>query len=134
MLLPCRVQQVCLSFHFAVEQRARSFLHTFFGFNGTAGVWRRTAMEQAGGWNMDSTVRMHAAKQRSGYIHSSLEHSRCSLRLHGGLELLELHHLALSLTCTRTSKQQPHVSDLPAHAQPQSRLRHLMQTVSVHSL
>lgn len=50
------MQQVSLSFHFAVEQRARSFLHTFFGFNGTAGVWRRTAMEQAGGWNMDSTV------------------------------------------------------------------------------
>jgi beta-mannan synthase len=36
-----RVQQVSLSFHFAVEQRARSFLRTFFGFNGTAGVWRR---------------------------------------------------------------------------------------------
>ena len=53
---PCRVQAVCLNFHFAVEQRSRSFLRTFFGFNGTAGVWRRTAMEQAGGWNMESTV------------------------------------------------------------------------------
>jgi hypothetical protein len=53
---PCRMQQVCLNYHFAVEQRARSFLRTFFGFNGTAGVWRRTAMEQAGGWNMESTV------------------------------------------------------------------------------
>lgn len=52
----CRMQQVCLTYHFAVEQRARSFLRTFFGFNGTAGVWRRTAMEQAGGWNMESTV------------------------------------------------------------------------------
>jgi hypothetical protein len=29
---------------------------TFFGFNGTGGVWRRTALEGAGGWNMDSTV------------------------------------------------------------------------------
>lgn len=37
----CRMQQISLSFHFAVEQRARSFLNTFFGFNGTAGVWRR---------------------------------------------------------------------------------------------
>lgn len=41
LILPCRMQQVSLSFHFAVEQRARSFLRTFFGFNGTAGVWRR---------------------------------------------------------------------------------------------
>ena len=45
-----------LDFHFAVEQRARSFLRTFFGFNGTGGVWRRAAMEGAGGWNPDSTV------------------------------------------------------------------------------
>ncbi|WIA17795.1 hypothetical protein OEZ85_009307 [Tetradesmus obliquus] len=52
----CWMQQVCLNYHFAVEQRARSWLRTFFGFNGTAGVWRRTAMEQAGGWNMESTV------------------------------------------------------------------------------
>lgn len=55
-LLSHRMQQVCLNYHFAVEQRARSWLRTFFGFNGTAGVWRRTAMEQAGGWNMESTV------------------------------------------------------------------------------
>eukprot|EP00775_Hariotina_reticulata_P008524 gene8524-8706_t len=54
--LLCWCQAVCLNYHFAVEQRARSFLQTFFGFNGTAGIWRRTAMEQAGGWNMDSTV------------------------------------------------------------------------------
>lgn len=52
----CRAQAVSLNFHFAVEQRSRSFLRTFFGFNGTAGVWRRTSMEQAGGWNMESTV------------------------------------------------------------------------------
>jgi hypothetical protein len=32
-------QKVGLDFHFAVEQRARSFLGHFFNFNGTAGVW-----------------------------------------------------------------------------------------------
>ena len=47
---------ICLDFHFAVEQRARSYLRTFYGFNGTGGVWRRQAMEEAGSWNMDSTV------------------------------------------------------------------------------
>jgi hypothetical protein len=31
-------QKVGLDFHFAVEQRARSFLGHFFNFNGTAGV------------------------------------------------------------------------------------------------
>lgn len=33
-------QKVGLDFHFAVEQRARSFLGHFFNFNGTAGVLR----------------------------------------------------------------------------------------------
>lgn len=45
-----------MNYHFAVEQRARSFLRTFFGFNGTGGIWRRTAMEEVGSWSMDSTV------------------------------------------------------------------------------
>lgn len=40
--------QVCLDFHFAVEQRARGFLRTFYGFNGTAGVWRLEAIEGSG--------------------------------------------------------------------------------------
>jgi hypothetical protein len=51
-----RLQMICLEYHFAVEQRARSYLRTFYGFNGTGGVWRRQAMEEAGSWNMDSTV------------------------------------------------------------------------------
>ena len=54
--LLCWVQMICLNYHFAVEQRARSFCRTFFGFNGTGGVWRRAAMERAGGWSVDSTV------------------------------------------------------------------------------
>jgi cellulose synthase/poly-beta-1,6-N-acetylglucosamine synthase-like glycosyltransferase len=42
-------QKVGLEFHFAVEQRARSFLGQFFNFNGTAGVWRIKAINDAGG-------------------------------------------------------------------------------------
>jgi hypothetical protein len=46
--------QVGLEFHFAVEQRARSFLGQFFNFNGTAGVWRIAAINDAGGWESDT--------------------------------------------------------------------------------
>jgi hypothetical protein len=45
---------VGLEFHFAVEQRARSFLGQFFNFNGTAGVWRIAAINDAGGWESDT--------------------------------------------------------------------------------
>jgi cellulose synthase/poly-beta-1,6-N-acetylglucosamine synthase-like glycosyltransferase len=46
-----RVQAIFLDAHFAVESAARHFSGRFFNFNGTAGVWRRQAIEDAGGWS-----------------------------------------------------------------------------------
>lgn len=46
-----RVQALFLDAHFAVESAARNFGGRFFNFNGTAGVWRREAIEEAGGWS-----------------------------------------------------------------------------------
>jgi len=43
-----------LNGHFIVEQAARSDNGLFFGFNGTAGVWRRKCIEDAGGWQPDT--------------------------------------------------------------------------------
>ena len=50
-----RFQAVFLDAHFVVEQSARHAGGLFFNFNGTAGIWRRTALEDAGGW-ADDTV------------------------------------------------------------------------------
>ena len=46
-----RVQAIYLDSHFAVESAARHLGSRFFNFNGTAGVWRRDAIEAAGGWS-----------------------------------------------------------------------------------
>ncbi|HEX2835950.1 MAG TPA: glycosyltransferase [Thermoanaerobaculia bacterium] len=46
-----RVQALFLDAHFAVESAARNFSGRFFNFNGTAGIWRREAIEDAGGWS-----------------------------------------------------------------------------------
>ncbi|HEY0139248.1 MAG TPA: glycosyltransferase [Thermoanaerobaculia bacterium] len=46
-----RVQAIYLDAHFAVESAARNFGRRFFNFNGTAGIWRRAAIEEAGGWS-----------------------------------------------------------------------------------
>ena len=43
-----------LNGHFVVEQAARSSNGLFFGFNGTAGIWRRVCIEDAGGWQPDT--------------------------------------------------------------------------------
>ncbi len=40
--------------HFAVEQSARSWGNLLLNFNGTAGVWRKAAIEDAGGWTHDT--------------------------------------------------------------------------------
>lgn len=49
-----RAQSVGIDGHFAIEQTARSANHLFLNFNGTAGIWRRTAIEDAGGWTADT--------------------------------------------------------------------------------
>lgn len=49
-----RVQALMLDGHFAVEHRARAGAGRFFNFNGTAGIWRIDAIEDAGGWNADT--------------------------------------------------------------------------------
>lgn len=61
-----RLQNINLAFHFEVEQQVNSVFLSFFGFNGTAGVWRIKALEDSGGWlerttveDMDIAVRAH---------------------------------------------------------------------------
>ncbi len=49
-----QVETILLDGHFVVEHGARSRRGTFFNFNGTAGVWRRAAIDAAGGWEHDT--------------------------------------------------------------------------------
>ena len=49
-----RVQGLLLDSHFAVEQEARFRAGMPLSFNGSAGVWNRTAIEQGGGWTGDT--------------------------------------------------------------------------------
>ena len=51
-----RLQAVFLDAHFVVEQAARAAGGLFFNFNGTAGIWRRDALESAGGWSADTVT------------------------------------------------------------------------------
>jgi cellulose synthase/poly-beta-1,6-N-acetylglucosamine synthase-like glycosyltransferase len=48
------LQSLAIDAHFMVEQFARSQGGYWFNFNGTAGIWRRAAMEDAGGWTADT--------------------------------------------------------------------------------
>jgi cellulose synthase/poly-beta-1,6-N-acetylglucosamine synthase-like glycosyltransferase len=48
------VEAILLDGHFILEHGARSRSGVFFNFNGTAGMWRRKAIEEAGGWQHDT--------------------------------------------------------------------------------
>ncbi|KAF3786905.1 Mannan synthase 1 [Nymphaea thermarum] len=54
--LMTRLQEMSLDYHFSVEQEVGSSMYSFFGFNGTAGVWRIQALMDAGGWKERTTV------------------------------------------------------------------------------
>jgi cellulose synthase/poly-beta-1,6-N-acetylglucosamine synthase-like glycosyltransferase len=48
------LQSLAIDAHFMVEQYARFRAGHWFNFNGTAGVWRRQTMIEAGGWTSDT--------------------------------------------------------------------------------
>jgi len=48
------VEAILLDGHFAIEHSSRYRSNLFFNFNGTAGIWRRSAIEDAGGWQHDT--------------------------------------------------------------------------------
>jgi hypothetical protein len=69
-----RAEALALDSHFAVDQMARSRSGLFLNFNGSAGVWRRAAIESAGGWqgdtiaeDLDLSYRAQLAGWRIGY-------------------------------------------------------------------
>lgn len=49
-----RLQAIFLDGHFVIEHTARNSTNRFFNFNGTAGIWRKKTIKDAGGWQHDT--------------------------------------------------------------------------------
>jgi cellulose synthase/poly-beta-1,6-N-acetylglucosamine synthase-like glycosyltransferase len=49
-----KTQAIFLDAHFVIEHTARNRSGRFMHFNGTAGIWRRTTIDDAGGWQHDT--------------------------------------------------------------------------------
>src|SRR5665213_402281 len=49
-----KIQAILLDGHFVLEHGGRNRGGRFFNFNGTAGIWRRIAIDEAGGWQHDT--------------------------------------------------------------------------------
>ncbi len=51
-----KAQALSLDFHFLIEQNAKSNSHLFMNFNGTAGIWKKECIDDAGGWHTATLV------------------------------------------------------------------------------
>lgn len=49
-----KIQAFALDFHFILEQTGRNFGRHFINFNGTAGIWRKECIQDAGNWSGDT--------------------------------------------------------------------------------
>ncbi len=70
-----RLQSIGIDGHFMIEQSARNWGNLFMNFNGTAGVWRKQAIADGGGWewdtlteDMDLSYRVQAAGWGAVYL------------------------------------------------------------------
>ena len=70
-----KLQSIAIDGHFMVEQAARGIRGYWFNFNGTAGIWRAAAIEDAGGWtartlteDLDLSYRAHLRGWRGHYL------------------------------------------------------------------
>ena len=60
-----QVEAILLDGHFVIEHSGRSRSGVFFNFNGTAGMWRRCAIDEAGGWEHDTLTEDTALSYRA---------------------------------------------------------------------
>jgi len=79
-----RGQAIFLDGHFMIEHTARNRSGAWINFNGTAGIWRRSAIEDAGGWQHDTLtedVDLSYRAQLAGYRFVFLPRYTCPAEL-----------------------------------------------------
>ncbi|HXZ78382.1 MAG TPA: cellulose synthase family protein [Terriglobales bacterium] len=78
------VEAILLDGHFVLEHGGRSRSNLFFNFNGTAGMWRRKAIDEAGGWQHDTLTEdtdLSYRAQLKGWKFLYLEDVECPAEL-----------------------------------------------------
>src|SRR5690242_8167134 len=78
------VEAILLDGHFILEHGGRSRSRAFFNFNGTAGTWRRQAIEDAGGWQRDTLTEdtdLSYRSQLKGWKFKYLQDVECPAEL-----------------------------------------------------
>jgi cellulose synthase/poly-beta-1,6-N-acetylglucosamine synthase-like glycosyltransferase len=79
-----QIEAILLDGHFVLEHGARARAQQFFNFNGTAGMWRRQAITDAGGWQHDTLTEdtdLSYRSQMAGWKFKYLPEVECPAEL-----------------------------------------------------
>ena len=79
-----QIEAILLDGHFVLEHGARARADQFFNFNGTAGMWRRQAIDDAGGWQHDTLTEdtdLSYRSQMAGWKFKYLPEIECPAEL-----------------------------------------------------
>jgi cellulose synthase/poly-beta-1,6-N-acetylglucosamine synthase-like glycosyltransferase len=115
------VEAILLDGHFVLEHSGRACSGVFFNFNGTAGVWRRSAIEQAGGWQHDTLTEdtdLSYRAQLKGWKFVYLQDVECPAELPVEMTAFKTQQARWAKGLIQTGKKiLPRVlkSDLPFH-------------------
>jgi hypothetical protein len=116
-----QVEAILLDGHFVLEHGGRSRSGVFFNFNGTAGMWRRRAIEEAGGWQHDTLTEdtdLSYRAQLKGWQFRYLQHVACPAEVPIEMTAFKTQQARWAKGLIQTSKKiLPRVfrSDVPFH-------------------
>lgn len=130
-----QVEAILLDGHFVLEHGGRSRANVFFNFNGTAGMWRRRAIEEAGGWQHDTLTEdtdLSYRAQLKGWRFKYLQDVECPSELPIEMTAFKTQQARWAKGLIQTSKKiLPRVmrSDLPFHTKLEA-FYHLTANIS----
>ena len=116
-----QVEAILLDGHFVLEHGGRSRAGVFFNFNGTAGMWQRQAIEEAGGWQHDTLTEdtdLSYRAQLKGWKFKYLQDVECPAELPIEMTAFKTQQARWAKGLIQTSKKiLPRVlkSDAPFH-------------------
>jgi cellulose synthase/poly-beta-1,6-N-acetylglucosamine synthase-like glycosyltransferase len=130
-----QVEAILLDGHFVLEHGGRSRAGVFFNFNGTAGMWRRQAIEEAGGWQHDTLTEdtdLSYRAQLKGWKFKYLQDVECPAELPIEMTAFKTQQARWAKGLIQTSKKiLPSVfrSDAPFHTKLEA-FYHLTANIS----
>jgi len=116
-----QVEAILLDGHFVLEHGGRSRAGVFFNFNGTAGMWRREAITEAGGWQHDTLTEdtdLSYRAQMAGWRFKYLQDVECPAELPIEMTAFKTQQARWAKGLIQTGKKiLPRVlkSDMPIH-------------------